>query len=415
MLFGGNHRLSEILKSNAKRGTMAGPIFSNDPNIGIRMMGKEAFIPTPLNSMDFHPERTAAVERERKKWYMNTPSFTPSQVLQGAKQGYPDEPTREDVQDAKLSSSMPPKAEPPKPVVATPAEKKDEPKAADKPSQLDDKNDPMFNSWVKDIPSLYEMFTDDEIAKHVDETRRNFGENDTWYKTAKQYGEAEMRKRHPPVAPPAIARPATEQPQPAPQIPETIARPSDFIGPTGQTVSRQYDFEKPREVSQEQYDMLSKHGPAWELLSPEERKYLREQLDKYESDMQARRNEADIASAQALKREQAEMAMRDFLRRNFGIDTIPGHSSEYEPLYDRSKAGSVAKAELDGNQEIANFKKAMSTPLQNFSEYYPTISELLGAFGKIPGALSGVPSALGNAGRSLNNLPYDLNRALSRR
>jgi hypothetical protein len=397
-MLGGNPRLSEILKSNAKRGGMAGAIFSNDPNIGIRMMGKEAFIPTPLTSIDYHPERTAAVERERKKWYMNTPSFTPSQALQGAKQGYPDEPTRGDVED---TMPVPPKAVPPKPVVAPPAEKNAEPKAADKPSQLDDKKDPMFESWAKDLPSLYGMFTDDEIAKHVDETRLNFGENDVWYKTAKQYGDAEMRKRRPPVVPPSIARPAPEQPKPAPQVPETIARPSDFIGPTGQSVSSLYDFEKPRDVSQQLYDRLSEHGPAYELLSPEERKYLMEQQERKVNAMRVRRDEADIASAQARKRDQAEMAMRDFLRRNFGINTMPGRSSEYEPLYDRSLAGSVANSELSGKQEFDNFKTALNSPIQNFREYYPMISELLGAFG--------------DAGRALNNLPQNLNRALSSR
>jgi hypothetical protein len=70
-------------------------------------------------------------------------------------------------------------------------------------------------------------------------------------------------------------------------------------------------------------------------------------------------------------------------------------------LYDRSLAGSVANSELSGKQEFDNFKTALNSPIQNFSEYYPMISELLGAFG--------------NASRSINNLPQDLNRALSRR
>jgi hypothetical protein len=49
-----------------------GAIFSNDPNIGIRMMGKEAFIPTPLNSLTF--KGNAQVNARRKRAYVNAPS-----------------------------------------------------------------------------------------------------------------------------------------------------------------------------------------------------------------------------------------------------------------------------------------------------------------------------------------------------
>lgn len=395
MLLGGNPRLSEILKSNARRGGMAGPIFSNDPNIGIRMMGKEAFIPTPLNSMDFHPERTAAVERERKKWYMNTPSFTPSQVLQGAKQGYPDEPTRGDVEDTR---PVPPQAVPPKPVVAPPAEKA-EPKAADKPSQLDDKKDPMFDSWAREIPSLYQMFTDDEIAKHVDETRRDFGENDVWYKTAKQNADAEMRRRHPPQAPELLAKPSPESTQaPAkPGIPETIARPSDFVGPTGQSVSHKYDFEKPREVSQEQYDMLSKHGPAFELLSQEERDYLRNKADQEEQAARTKRIAESSARAAQAEKEKLIADFMKMMRRQMGISQY-GDSEDHD-LY-RGRTARAEDADLTGYQGVKAYLDALNYPVENFKATYPGISELFGAFA--------------NAGRAVSNLPNDLNESLKR-
>jgi hypothetical protein len=46
-------------------------IFSNDPNIGIRQMGMEAFIPTPVSSMTF--KSRAGVDARRRANYQNAP------------------------------------------------------------------------------------------------------------------------------------------------------------------------------------------------------------------------------------------------------------------------------------------------------------------------------------------------------
>jgi len=47
-------------------------IFSNDPNIGIRQMGMEAFIPTPVSSMTF--KSRAGVDARRRGNYQNAPT-----------------------------------------------------------------------------------------------------------------------------------------------------------------------------------------------------------------------------------------------------------------------------------------------------------------------------------------------------
>jgi hypothetical protein len=47
-------------------------IFSNDPNIGIRKMGMEAFIPAPVNSMTF--KGRAGVDARRRGNYQNAPT-----------------------------------------------------------------------------------------------------------------------------------------------------------------------------------------------------------------------------------------------------------------------------------------------------------------------------------------------------
>lgn len=47
-------------------------IFSNDPNIGIRQMGMEAFIPTPVSSMTF--KSRAGVDARRRANYQNAPT-----------------------------------------------------------------------------------------------------------------------------------------------------------------------------------------------------------------------------------------------------------------------------------------------------------------------------------------------------
>lgn len=46
-------------------------IFSNDPNIGIRQMGMEAFIPTPVSSLTY--KSRAGVDARRRKNYQNAP------------------------------------------------------------------------------------------------------------------------------------------------------------------------------------------------------------------------------------------------------------------------------------------------------------------------------------------------------
>lgn len=392
-MFGSNPRLSELLAKNAKSGGFGGAIFSNDPNIGIRMMGKEAFIPTPLNSLDYHPERTAAVNRERKKWYMNTPSFTPSRVLQGAKQGYPESPTREDVDDTRPVPQKKPDSQPPKPVVDPPKAK--EPKPVTNPAG--DAKDPMFESWAKEIPSLYQMFSNDEIIKHMNETRRDFGESDTWYKTAKKYGEAELNRRNPPKTPELLARQQDNRAQ-KPGIPETIERPSDFVGPTGKSVPS--DYSQARNVSEQDYEMLSKHGPAWELLSSEERSLLMDRLRREAEAEQARRMNEDIAGQ---KRREAEKMLRNFMRTQMGIP-FAGEGDDYEPIRDQSLAGSVANSELDTNQEVRNFLRSLNSPIENFSEFYPNV----------PKTLRGIYGGLGDAGRALTGLPSSLNESLAR-
>ena len=55
-------------------------LFSNDPNIGIRMMGKEAFIPTPLNSLTY--KGRSQVDARRRQNYQNSARETP--VREGA-------------------------------------------------------------------------------------------------------------------------------------------------------------------------------------------------------------------------------------------------------------------------------------------------------------------------------------------
>jgi hypothetical protein len=47
-------------------------IFSNDPNIGIRQMGLEGFIPTPVSSMTF--KSRAGVDARRRGNYQNAPT-----------------------------------------------------------------------------------------------------------------------------------------------------------------------------------------------------------------------------------------------------------------------------------------------------------------------------------------------------
>jgi hypothetical protein len=47
-------------------------IFSNDPNIGIRQMGLEGFIPTPVSSMTF--KSRAGVDARRRANYQNAPT-----------------------------------------------------------------------------------------------------------------------------------------------------------------------------------------------------------------------------------------------------------------------------------------------------------------------------------------------------
>lgn len=46
-------------------------IFSNDPNIGIRQMGLDAFIPTPVSSITY--KSRAGVDARRRKNYQNAP------------------------------------------------------------------------------------------------------------------------------------------------------------------------------------------------------------------------------------------------------------------------------------------------------------------------------------------------------
>ena len=47
-------------------------IFSNDPNIGIRQMGLDAFIPTPVSSITY--KSRAGVDARRRKNYQNAPT-----------------------------------------------------------------------------------------------------------------------------------------------------------------------------------------------------------------------------------------------------------------------------------------------------------------------------------------------------
>lgn len=58
-------------------------IFSNDPNIGIRQMGMEAFIPAPINPLTY--KSRAGVNARRRQNYQNAPtnrrSGPPHQVV----------------------------------------------------------------------------------------------------------------------------------------------------------------------------------------------------------------------------------------------------------------------------------------------------------------------------------------------
>ena len=47
-------------------------IFSNDPNIGIRQMGLDAFIPTPVSSITY--KSRAGVDARRRQNYQNAPT-----------------------------------------------------------------------------------------------------------------------------------------------------------------------------------------------------------------------------------------------------------------------------------------------------------------------------------------------------
>jgi hypothetical protein len=47
-------------------------IFSNDPNIGIRQMGLDAFIPTPVSSLTY--KSRAGVDARRRQNYQNAPT-----------------------------------------------------------------------------------------------------------------------------------------------------------------------------------------------------------------------------------------------------------------------------------------------------------------------------------------------------
>lgn len=50
-------------------------IFSNDPNIGIRRMGLDAFIPTPVSSLTY--KGRAGVDARRRQNYQNAPTNAP--------------------------------------------------------------------------------------------------------------------------------------------------------------------------------------------------------------------------------------------------------------------------------------------------------------------------------------------------
>jgi len=396
-MFGENPRLSEILARNAKTAGFGGAIFSNDPNIGIRMMGKEAFIPPPINSLTYHPERTAAINRERKKWYANTPSFTPSQVLQGAKQGYPSEPTREDIDDTRPEATGKKTGETPKPVV--------EPPEQPKPAQPTEAEDPFYKSWAAELPDLYKMYSDQEIQKNLDQTK--YTNPGLWYQTAKKVADKEMAQRNadrlarnPPKPPELIARQDDNRAQ-KPGIPETIERPSELMSPTGQMVPSDFR-DKARQVSPELYENLSKHGPAFELLSQEERQFLMNKMKQEEEAERTRQIEESARAATDFKKREMIRNFMRMMNRQLGVPD--GTADDYEFLRDQSLAGSVDKADLDRHQEARNFTRSLNTPIDNFSEYYPFVSR----------TISDIFGGLGAGGRALARMPSDLNESLSR-